>query len=123
MRSAPPLPKVKQIENLKYRNKKEQAVVRISDLRAYVNEKNTVPEDINHPYVIGFDSAIVDEQERFCVTWTTPRLSQMQRASKMLQVDATYKITWLNYPVFVSLVVLCKLVLFALGWRLFGCKQ
>lgn len=76
-------------------------ILRVSDLREYVNKKNTLPENINEPYVVGLDTTIVDEQERFCVTWTTRRLSEMQKASRMIQVDATYKITWLGFPVLV----------------------
>uniref|UniRef100_A0A915CYP6 Uncharacterized protein n=1 Tax=Ditylenchus dipsaci TaxID=166011 RepID=A0A915CYP6_9BILA len=69
-RSSNPLPSVKQLENLKYRNKKVR-MIRLSDLRQYVDSKHHLPEDCNEPYVVKFDTRIEDETEQFCLVWST----------------------------------------------------
>uniref|UniRef100_A0A915DIF4 Uncharacterized protein n=1 Tax=Ditylenchus dipsaci TaxID=166011 RepID=A0A915DIF4_9BILA len=63
-RSSNPLPSVKQLENLKYRNKKVR-MIRLSNLRQYVDSKHHLPEDCNEPYVVEFDTRIEDETKQF----------------------------------------------------------
>uniref|UniRef100_A0A915DVW1 MULE transposase domain-containing protein n=1 Tax=Ditylenchus dipsaci TaxID=166011 RepID=A0A915DVW1_9BILA len=80
-RSSIPLPSVKQLENL---------------------NKHHLPEDFNEPYVVKFDTRVEDETEQFCLVWSTRRLFEMQKHSRMLQVDGTYKTNWLGFPILLS---------------------
>uniref|UniRef100_A0A915D4S5 Uncharacterized protein n=1 Tax=Ditylenchus dipsaci TaxID=166011 RepID=A0A915D4S5_9BILA len=97
-RSAVPLPSVKQLENFKYRNKKV-LIVLISDLRQYVDSKSHLPENCNELFVVKFDTRVADETEQFRLVWSTRRLLELQKHSRMLQDDGTYKTNWLGFPV------------------------
>ena len=48
---------------------------------------------------------IIDEKEneepRFCVVFTTPRNQQKVGSHQLLQSDATYRLLWMGFPVFV----------------------
>uniref|UniRef100_A0A915DJJ6 Uncharacterized protein n=1 Tax=Ditylenchus dipsaci TaxID=166011 RepID=A0A915DJJ6_9BILA len=103
-RTTAPLPSAKQLENLKYRNKKVR-IVQIYDLRQYVDSKSNLPEDCNKPFVVKFNTRVADETEQFCLVWST------RRHSRMLQMDGTLKlINWDSlcwYAFYVFLPSLC----------------
>uniref|UniRef100_A0A915CRM4 MULE transposase domain-containing protein n=1 Tax=Ditylenchus dipsaci TaxID=166011 RepID=A0A915CRM4_9BILA len=64
--------------------------------------KSHLPEDCNEPFVVKFDTRVADETEQFCLVWSTRRLLELQKHSRMLQVDGTYKTNWLGFPVLLS---------------------
>ena len=42
-----------------------------------------------------------DEDPRFTITFTTLRNMEKMRSYRILQTDATYRLNWLGFPVFV----------------------
>uniref|UniRef100_A0A915D8K3 Serpin domain-containing protein n=1 Tax=Ditylenchus dipsaci TaxID=166011 RepID=A0A915D8K3_9BILA len=95
-------PSIKQIQNFKCRQNKSQAIVSLEQLKAYAIRNAAVPEeDENKTFVCGFASSVISEKIVFCLTWTTVKLRRFQQQSKMIQVDATYKLSWHGFPVLV----------------------
>uniref|UniRef100_A0A915EBK2 MULE transposase domain-containing protein n=1 Tax=Ditylenchus dipsaci TaxID=166011 RepID=A0A915EBK2_9BILA len=95
-------PSIKQIENFKCRQNKSEAIVSLEQLKAYAIRNAAVPEeDENKTFVCGFASSVISEKIVFCLTWTTVKLRRFQQQSKMIQVDATYKLNWHGFPVLV----------------------
>uniref|UniRef100_A0A915DEB5 Protein kinase domain-containing protein n=1 Tax=Ditylenchus dipsaci TaxID=166011 RepID=A0A915DEB5_9BILA len=91
-----------QIENFKCRQNKSEAIVSLEQLKAYAIRNAAVPEeDENKTFVCGFASSVISEKIVFCLTWTTVKLRRFQQQSKMIQVDATYKLNWHGFPVLV----------------------
>ena len=62
-----------------------------------------IPEDENEAYIASHE--VLDENEaedpRFFIIWTTKRLLQ-RTSSDLTQNDATYRLVWQGFPVFVS---------------------
>uniref|UniRef100_A0A915EBI9 MULE transposase domain-containing protein n=1 Tax=Ditylenchus dipsaci TaxID=166011 RepID=A0A915EBI9_9BILA len=95
-------PSIKQINSFKYRQKKEGAILSIEQLKTYAEANSRVPEeDDDKSFVCAFASSIIDQKQVFCLTWTTQKLRRMQHLSKVIQVDATYKLNWHGFPVMV----------------------
>ena len=74
----------------------------IEDLRNYANENIQEPLDINEAYIVGFDTLIVNEAQQFCLVWSTRRLKSLQSWSRSIQLDRTYKLKWLRFPIIVA---------------------
>ena len=73
------------------------------ELRQKINEVLEEPEDEHEAFVAYFDVKDEDETEdpRFTVIWTTKNL--MKRVNnEFIQDDATYRLTWQGYPLFIS---------------------
>uniref|UniRef100_A0A915CQJ0 ADF-H domain-containing protein n=1 Tax=Ditylenchus dipsaci TaxID=166011 RepID=A0A915CQJ0_9BILA len=98
-----PLPPfIKQINSFKYRQKKEGTILSIEQLKTYAEANSRIPEeDDDKSFVCAFASSIIDQKQVFCLTWTTQKLRRMQHLSKVIQVDATYKLNWHGFPVMV----------------------
>uniref|UniRef100_A0A915DEE7 MULE transposase domain-containing protein n=1 Tax=Ditylenchus dipsaci TaxID=166011 RepID=A0A915DEE7_9BILA len=80
-------PSIKQINSFKYRQKKEGIILSIEQLKTYAEANSRVPEeDDDKSFVCAFASSIID---------------QKQHLSKVIQVDATYKLNWHGFPVMV----------------------
>uniref|UniRef100_A0A915DUF5 phosphoribosylformylglycinamidine cyclo-ligase n=1 Tax=Ditylenchus dipsaci TaxID=166011 RepID=A0A915DUF5_9BILA len=95
-------PSIKQINSFKYRQKKEGIILSIEQLKTYAEANSRVPEeDDDKSFVCAFASSIIDQKQVFCLTWTTQKLRRMQHLSKVIQVDATYKLNWHGFPVMV----------------------
>ena len=98
-------PSIKQIKNFKYREKKEGTIFSVAQLKAFAEKNSTIHgDDDNKAFVCGFASSVIDEKQVFCLTWTTKKLKRMQQQSKMIQVDATYKLNWHGFPVLVNFI-------------------
>lgn len=100
---------MKQLQNLKYRESVKEGktkAITIEDLQRYADAHGEVPEDVNKPFVVNFSRASVrrrsGDKTLFCMVWTTAKLMGLQCKSKMIQLDATYKVTWHGFPFFVS---------------------
>lgn len=62
-------------------------------------EKNTeVPEDLDTPFVIGFDHSDESEAINFKVVVSTKRMIEHCVGVEKLCVDATYKLNWNGFP-------------------------
>ncbi|KAI1709031.1 MULE transposase domain-containing protein [Ditylenchus destructor] len=94
-------PSLRQIKNAKYYKKKEKSIFSVEDLRQYAINKSAIPDDENLAFVVDFVSEINDENEQFCLVWTTKRLQKLQQKSLSIQADTTYKLTWHGFPVMV----------------------
>uniref|UniRef100_A0A915DY44 MULE transposase domain-containing protein n=1 Tax=Ditylenchus dipsaci TaxID=166011 RepID=A0A915DY44_9BILA len=66
-----------------------------------VNWRKVPEEDDDKSFVCAFASSIIDQKQVFCLTWFTQKLRRMQHLSKVIQVDATYKLNWHGFPVMV----------------------
>jgi hypothetical protein len=58
------------------------------------------PEEIHAPFVIGRKI----EGQRFVIVWTTKKLQNLIANQQQVQIDATYKIVYMGYPIFVSIL-------------------
>ena len=74
-----------------------KAVTTTLDLREAISKMDVEPEDV---YVV--DSEVKDEKEvRFHVTFTTKKM-KARMSKELVQDDATYRLNWMGFPVFVS---------------------
>jgi len=77
---------------------------------------------LNHRYIVkagvdGGDDEIIDQ---FILVFTTKKLQQRQSMSSNLQVDGTYKLSTLNYPLLVCfyLFIIMLSLIFLGRWLL-----
>ena len=70
------------------------------DLKEWCEANETCPEDENEPYVHAYE--VCHEQQSFRICITTKKLLKTVAASKVLQIDATYKVNWQGYPAIVA---------------------
>ena len=78
-------------------------IVLTGDLREAIAEKTDTPVDDTEAFIVQHD-VIDDEGEenvRFNITWTTKKM-QARINEDLIQDDATYRLTWMGFPVFVS---------------------
>jgi hypothetical protein len=91
------------IANTKKKIFKHQSIVNTHDLRQRVSEHLKVPEDDVQGFVV--HSSIEDENEeeepRFTVIFSTTKNLGKLKSERLLQTDATYRLNWLGFPVFV----------------------
>ena len=96
-------PSIQQLYNKIAKVKSKQvpkAVTTTLDLREAVSKIDVEPEDENEVYVV--DSEVQDEKEvRFHVTFTTKKM-KARMSKELVQDDATYRLNWMGFPVFVS---------------------
>lgn len=78
--------------------------VSASEVKAWCEERKEIPADDDTAFVLQYyveaQSRNVDEQY-LRIILTTKRLLSLMRTSEMVQIDATYKLTWQGYPVMV----------------------
>ena len=91
------------IASIKKKLYKSQNIVNTHDLRQRVCQHDKIPEDELEGYVCY--SYIDDENEendpRFTIIFSTKKNIGKLRSDRILQTDATYRLNWLGYPVFV----------------------
>lgn len=70
----------------------------LGELIEWCDNNMDEPSDIDKPFVIGLDHSNEDEALRFRLVVTTKRLLEHSKSITHLCVDATYKLTWHDYP-------------------------
>ena len=73
------------------------------DLREAIAKKLDIPVDDTEAYIVNHD-VIDDKGEdnvKFNITWTTKKI-EARISEDLLQDDATYCLTWMGFPVFIS---------------------
>ena len=91
--------KKRYVKNVKGR---EYFILDVNALKNYCKIKSVVPEDENEAYISFYyiDGSSNDDLIMTIIWTTTKLISRMDR--KLLQDDATYKLNWYQYPMFVS---------------------
>ena len=72
------------------------------DVERWCSERSQDPEGDHEPYVPAF--SVAHENRSFRVVMTTKHLLRSLSGSKVIQVDATYKVNWNGYPVIVAVI-------------------
>ena len=92
------------IANLKRIVFPSEKIANSHDLRQRVAANLEVPEDELEGYVI--DHEIDDEKEeedpRFTIIFSTRKNMSKLRSDRVFQLDATYRLNWNGFPVFVG---------------------
>ena len=73
------------------------------DLKEVIKENSEVPSDRNKMFV-AFSEVVDDQGEEnifFAIIFTTPAM-QERISAEFIQDDATYRLTWMGFPVFIS---------------------
>ena len=95
--------------NMKKAMKKYGSLVTTADLISLCEKKNKVPEDDDEAYVVFYHPKSVNEEEEddegrqiFTIIWSTPRMLRRLTIRSIGQNDATYKLSWFDWPCFIS---------------------
>uniref|UniRef100_A0A915DYE7 FLYWCH-type domain-containing protein n=1 Tax=Ditylenchus dipsaci TaxID=166011 RepID=A0A915DYE7_9BILA len=104
------IPTLKQIKNYKTWLGIQEgftAALSLDDVQKMYEEHKDIPQNEDEPYCSGFGKQEVpvkdgDKEWQFYLIFTTKRLMKLQHLSFILQVDATYKLNLVGYPVLVS---------------------
>ena len=91
------------IANVKKTLFSSEKVVNTHDLRQVASTYLDVPEDELEGYVAlcDIDDEKEDEAPRFTLVFSTPKYLSKLTSDKVLQTDATYRLNWNGFPVFV----------------------
>jgi hypothetical protein len=107
------VPRLKQVQNfISYERRKigQAEPVTIENVQCYADEHKELPGDENKAFVVDFKRDIervgCKEEQRFVLVWSTKKLMRLQRHSRSIQLDGTYKLLWHGFPVLVSLLIL-----------------
>ena len=86
--------------------KKYGSLVTTAALISLCEKKNKVPEDDDEAF---YHPKSVDEEEEddegkqiFTIIWATPRMLRRLTIQSVGQNDATYKLSWFDWPCFIS---------------------
>ncbi|CAF0764771.1 unnamed protein product [Brachionus calyciflorus] len=101
------------IQNQK-KKKKDFIKLDLAGLKDWVESKSNIPESEDELFTVS-KWLITPEKIDFKVFFTTKRLISYTRNAKFIAADATYKLTWLNYP-----VLLCGTTDFNKAFHPFG---
>lgn len=98
-------PKRKCIQNTIYRDKTlrfETEKVSLGDMYAWMQKKSAVPDDNNGAFVLNYETSPPLSQQRFFrFAVTTKYMLGNALKSRLLHADATYKLNWHGFPIFV----------------------
>lgn len=86
------VPELRQIQNQVQVLKPSSRPLTDNDLRIYAESHSRILNNENKPFVVDFLQ--FDDEERFVIVWSTPKLIQVQNNSTVLATDATYKLSW-----------------------------
>jgi hypothetical protein len=97
------LPKMSQLRNYLYdqrRSKYGKPTISLGELEAWLSSHSTVPEDDDEVYVLRYE---IEENDspKFRFALSTKFLLQLACGVKIIHADATYKLVWQGFPVFV----------------------
>lgn len=93
-------PAMRQIYYIASSNKttKTPKIMDLGELIEWAEANTNVPEEIDHPFVIGFNHSDEDEELRFQIVVSTRRMIDHCAKQKIVCVDATYKLNYQGYP-------------------------
>lgn len=99
------MPSLKQIQNLIYRKKCkrfETDKISLGDLGTWLKAHSVVPEDENKSFILKYETSTpLDDEPYFRFAVSTKYWLKYAHKSANVHADATYKITWQGYPMFV----------------------
>lgn len=99
------VPKITSIRNLLNRgssNQKTENIVSIGEIIAWAETLQTVPEDVASPFILNYESSEQGASPKyFRFIMSSKQLLQNATKSNIIQTDATYKLIWNGFPVFV----------------------
>jgi hypothetical protein len=96
------VPTRRQIEQYMTRTGFKKPILTLEELQELAAKHMDTPEDGDEAYVVSFETTVINEKTVFCIVLSTPKLRRLQREARSLQVDATYKINWNDYPIAVA---------------------
>jgi hypothetical protein len=97
------LPKMSQLRNYLYdqrRSKYGKPTISLGELEAWLSSHSTVPEDDDEVYVLRYEIE-KNDSPKFRFALSTKFLLQLACGVKIIHADATYKLVWQGFPVFV----------------------
>uniref|UniRef100_A0A915DZH0 Cathepsin propeptide inhibitor domain-containing protein n=1 Tax=Ditylenchus dipsaci TaxID=166011 RepID=A0A915DZH0_9BILA len=106
------LPTVEQIQNQKAYRARQRGftnTLTIEELQEYYNQHKAIPGDEDESFVVAFEERTILTNEsgemkvvtQFVMVFSTVRLLRRQVFWPVMQVDGTYKLMTLNYPLLV----------------------
>lgn len=99
-----PTPGKRQIEYLirKFRSAEAPSMLKLGDLIEWCNKYSQLPSDVNEAFVISQEtSSPNDPNLSFRFVLSTRLLLEKCLEQKVIGIDATYKLNWLDYPLMV----------------------
>lgn len=88
---------------------KTPKIIELGQLIEWAEANTDVPEEIDAPFVIGFNHSGEEEEPKFQIVVSTPRMVEHCASQKIMCVDATYKLNYLGYPfIVVGAIDRCK---------------
>ena len=74
-------------------------IVNFLEMRSYAESKSKVPDNDDASYVVFY---LIDKDSgRFTLIWSTKNFMKRMK-QRLTSADATYKLNWMDFPVFVS---------------------
>lgn len=99
------VPRITSIRNLLNRASPTQnagSIVSIGNINEWAEAKHTIPEDETTAFVLNYDSSESEaESKYFRFIMSSKLMLQNATKSDIIQIDATYKLIWNGFPVFV----------------------
>lgn len=77
---------------------KTPKIIELGQIIEWAETNTTVPEEIDSPFVIGFNHSDEDEELKFQIVVSTCRMIDHCAAQIFFCVDATYKLNYQGYP-------------------------
>lgn len=90
-----------QLNNLvQFQKKKNQTLkpMNIADLKKWVEERSAIPNEDDQLFTVS-SFTITPQKVDFKIFFTTRRLILLTQSADHIAADATFKLTWINYPV------------------------
>lgn len=102
-----PNPTPRQIKYLlsKYRNHNSKPVIKMGDLSEWCEKRMTFPNEKDEAFVLGFECSTTENDQHFKFCMSTPHLLDLLSNAKVISIDATYKLNWMEYPLIILGVV------------------
>lgn len=96
-------PGKRQIEYMlkKFRNAQAPPMIKLGDMKKWCDQNDDFPSDVDEGFVIGSHFSSFDDDLAFGFAVSTPLLLEMLSNCKKICIDATYKLTWLDFPLVV----------------------
>ena len=76
----------------------------ISDLKTWVEERGAIPNEEDELFKVS-SFTITPQKVDFIIFFTTGRLKSFTQSEDHIAADATFKLTWINYPVYPNPIV------------------
>lgn len=97
-------PTVIQLNNYLVRVRRGEGppILSLGQLESFVTQSSTVPpiDDLDKPFVVNYNFDY--DQKNFGVFWSSHRLLSLMDKTSSINIDATYKLTFLGFPVIIT---------------------